>query len=101
MKKARIEVLANARNVAAAALQLSRMPSMHAVRVTERTSHGETLVKLGADLFYDDEREPDVMTELSGLVQAGDGSIEEVRTARPERLPGRQAPVGYNYVDLT
>lgn len=101
MKKTRIEVMANARNVAAASLQLARLPSMHAVRVTERTAYGETLVRLGADVFYDDERELDVMTELSGLVQTVNGSIEEVRTARPEKLPGRHAPAGYNYVDLT
>lgn len=101
MKKARIEVLANARNVGNAAMQLSRLPSMHAVRVTERTAQGEVLVKLGADVFYDDERESDVLTELQGLVAHAHGPIEEVRTAKVESLPGKHAPAGYRYVDMT
>jgi hypothetical protein len=101
VKKTRIEVLASARNVGNAALQLSRMPSMDSVRVNSRTAQGEQLVKLEADVFYEDGREPDVLTELSGLVGLANGAIEQVRTHKPEKLPGLHLSAGYRYADMS
>ncbi len=78
MKRARIEVLANAQSVTQASRLLSGMPSPHAVQVRQKTFFGGTRVRLDVDVLYEEGRERDVFTELSGLVKSTFGPIEEV-----------------------
>jgi hypothetical protein len=103
MRKARIEVLAAARNVAEASLRLARIENKHAVRVMEKTAQGETLVRLEADVFYDDDCEPALLNELNELAAGARSElISSVRTlGAPLPLPGRHAPMGYSFWDAT